>query len=320
MSTVRVVSFGELLIDFVALERGVYVGNASGFAKKPGGAPANVAVGLAKLGIPTALMGQIGDDFFGEFLANTVAETGVDIRALRRTDKAMTALAFVAVEPNGERSFVFYRKPSADMLMTEADLDMNMLASTDIFHYGSITLIDDPVKSTNLAAIEHAKAHGALISYDPNLRPPLWPSLGDAKTGMLLGLRYANIVKISEEELEFLSGTSDIATGVRKIWQPDLKLMVVTKGEGGCHAFSDAQDWQVAGFNVTVEDTIGAGDGFVAGLLAGISDAGDDWLTLDPTPILKQANAVGAIATSRAGGIPSLPTRDELDTFLKNNA
>lgn len=312
----QVISFGELLIDFVAMERDTSVGDASGFIKKPGGAPANVAAGLAKLGIDTAFMSMMGDDFFGHYLAGVLGETGVDLSGLRYTDKAMTALAFVAVEANGERSFVFYRKPSADMMMTEADLDQDMLKSTQVFSYGSISLIAEPTKSTLLIAIKIAKDNGALICYDPNLREPLWDSLAAAKEGMLLGMQFADVVKVSEEELEILTDESDLHAGVKKLWQGDMKLIAVTKGAGGCSAFTRDREWHVPGFSITVEDTIGAGDGFVAGLISGILALGQDWLAQDLAPVLRRANAVGAITASRAGAIPALPTDEELKAFL----
>lgn len=316
---VDAICFGELLIDFVSLDRGVSVGQASGFTKAAGGAPANVAVGLAKLGVHTAFMGQVGDDFFGHALAEVVASTGVDISALRYSQSAMTALAFVAVDDRGERSFVFYRKPSADMLMTPDDLDHTMLSQTKLFHYGSITLIDDPVKTTTLKAIELAQAGGALISYDPNLRAPLWPDLEAAKAGMQLGFAYANVVKMSEEELIFLTGESDLAQGVKNLWTDNTQLVVITKGEHGSEAFTNTNHWIVEGFQVAVEDTIGAGDGFVAGLLSGLMSIGSDWAKADLRPILRRANAVGALTATKQGGIPALPTEAEVTTFLASH-
>jgi len=310
------VSFGELLIDFVATERGVAVGDASGFIKAPGGAPANVAVGLAKLGIPSAFMGQVGDDFFGHHLADVLAGQGVDVSALRFSAQAMTMLAFVAVAADGERSFVFYRKPSADMLMTAADVDKALLARCDLFHFGSITLIDEPARSATLAAVRHAKAKGALISYDPNLREPLWSSPEAARQGILTGLEYADIVKVSEEELAFLTETNDLQVAAQKLWGTSLRLLVVTRGAGGCWAKTAHNTWDVHGFKISVEDTIGAGDGFVAGLLSAVLEMGADWDQQDLLPALQRANAVGALTATRQGAIPALPTLPEANAFL----
>lgn len=315
----RVVSFGELLIDFVSTQRDVAVGDAPGFIKSPGGAPANVAVALAKLGIQTAFMGQVGDDFFGHYLAKVMENHGVAISGLRKTDRAMTMLAFVSVDASGERSFVFYRKPSAEMLMTPADLDMSLLAQTEVFHFGSITLIDDPLRGTTLAAVQHASQHDALISYDPNLRKPLWKSEDAAREGMQVGFDYAHVVKVSDEELEFLTGTADLAEGVCRLWRDATRLIVVTRGGEGCVGFTRDRSWVVPGFVVKVADTIGAGDSFVAGLLSGLLMLGKDWDQQDLLPVLRRANAVGALTTTKPGGIPALPTGAELETFLANN-
>jgi fructokinase len=202
------------------------------------------------------------------------------------------------------------------MLMTPAELDQAMLRQTSVFHYGSITLIEDPIKSTTLQAIEWASQAGALISYDPNWRPPLWPSPTAAKAGMLLGFAPAHVVKMSEEELTFLTDQSDLAAGVRQLWTENTRLVVITKGEAGCEAFTPTQQWTIPGFSVRVEDTIGAGDGFVAGLLAGLLGLGNQWPNADLTPVLRQANAVGALTTTKRGGIQALPTLAEVQAFL----
>ena len=196
-----VLSFGELLIDFVALEMGVTVGDASGFVKAPGGAPANVAAAVARLGYQSAFMGQVGDDPFGRHLADVLAAESVDITGLTFSQEARTALAFVSNTADGDRSFMFYRHPSADMLMTPADLDSTVIDAYDVFHYGSITMINEPAKSALLLALDRAVSQAKFISYDPNLRLPLWQSAAAARAGMLSGLEYANLLKISDEEL-----------------------------------------------------------------------------------------------------------------------
>ncbi|MFP4323880.1 MAG: PfkB family carbohydrate kinase [Anaerolineales bacterium] len=315
---VQVVTFGELLIDFVATERGVSVGQAPGFTKAPGGAPANVAVGLAKLGLASAFIGQVGADFFGAYLTDILREAGVDVSALRQTAAAMTPLAFVSVAPDGEREFVFYRKPSADMLMQPTDLDTDMLRRADIFHFGSISLIDEPLRSTTLAAIEVAQAGGARISYDPNWRPALWPDEATAREGMRLGARHANIIKVSEEELFFMAETTDTQTAIASLWTSQVDCLVITRGAQGSIAYTapDAPPVVHSGFRVDVADTIGAGDGFVAGLLSGILQNPRNWRTDMMTVILRRANAVGALTASRAGAIPALPTQAEVEQFL----
>jgi fructokinase len=307
-----VVAFGELLIDFVARETGVTVGEASGFDKKPGGAPANVAVAVAKLGQPSAFLGQVGDDPFGHFLEGVVRAEGVDTQGLRFTGDARTALAFVSLRADGERSFVFYRHPSADMIMRPEDVAFDLIDGQDIFHYGSITLIDEPVRSATLAAVNYARAQGLTISYDPNLRLSLWKDEASAHAGLLSGLDMAHIVKVSDEELEFLTGGHDPAP----LWRDGMRMMVVTHGAGGATLHTRSVAISVPGFRVNAVDTTGAGDGFVAGLLVGLLERGMENLKEN----LRFACAVGAITTTGRGAIPALPTRTQVEAFLKNNS
>jgi fructokinase len=306
-----VVAFGELLIDFVARETGVTVGEASGFDKKPGGAPANVAVAVAKLGQPSAFLGQVGDDPFGHFLEGVVRAEGVDTRGLRFTDAARTALAFVSLRADGERSFVFYRHPSADMIMRPEDVAFDVIDGQDIFHYGSITLIDEPVRSATLAAVNYVRNQGLTISYDPNLRLSLWKDEATARAGLLSGLDTAHVVKVSDEELEFLTGGHDPAP----LWRDGMRMIVVTHGADGATLHTRSEAISVPGFRVNAVDTTGAGDGFVAGLLVGLLERGMENLRES----LCFACAVGAITTTERGAIPALPTRAQVEEFLKNN-
>lgn len=311
-----VASFGELLIDFVALETGVAVGDASGFVKAPGGAPANVAVGIAKLGQPSAFLGQVGDDPFGHFLDGVLRAEGVNTHGLRFSSEARTGLAFVSLRADGERSFVFYRNPSADMLMTPGDIDYDVINTARIFHYGSITTITEPSRSATLMAIQHARRNGAFISYDPNLRMSLWSSEDSARAGLLAGLHGAHLVKVSEEELEFLTGGSV----VDPLWREDMSLIAVTRGAAGVSLFTrDGVRVDVPGFAVQAVDTTGAGDGFVAGLLVGLLEHRFPMDAKSLTQIARFANAVGAITTTGKGAIPSLPTRATVEAFLANN-
>lgn len=305
-----VVCMGELLIDFVALENGVTVGEASGFIKAPGGAPANVCVAAARLGLPAAFLGQVGDDPFGHHLAAVLAREGIDVRGLRFSADARTMLAFVSNKPDGDRSFIFYRHPSADMLMRPEDVRLDVIDSMRVFHYGSITLIDEPSRSATLAAVRYARDKGMLLSYDPNLRLALWKDAAAAKAGMLAGLEYAHILKVSEEELEFLTGGQDVTP----LWRDDLKLIIVTRGEGGSAAHTRTAHADIPGFAVKAVDTTGSGDGFMAGMLLGLLERGFDDAALPE--MLRFANAVGAITATQKGAIPSLPTRAQVETFL----
>lgn len=311
------ICLGELLIDFVPTVTGTGLTDAPAFIKAPGGAPGNVAVGLARLGVKSAFMGKVGDDAFGHFLADTLAAAGVDVGPLRFSTEARTALAFVSLRADGEREFMFYRHPSADMLFTPREVDMDAISRAKLLHFGSISLIGEPSRSATLYAVDAARAAGGLVSYDPNLRLPLWPDADAARKGMLLGLNKAHIVKLSDDESEFLTGLSDLKAACQALWHEDLKLMVVTRGRAGCVYFTPNFTGVIESFTVEAVDATGAGDGFVAGLLQG--------LLADPTLIQNEArlrelcrfaNAVGALATTERGAIPALPDRERVRDFL----
>ncbi len=306
-----VVCMGELLIDFVALESGVTVGDASGFQKAPGGAPANVAVAVSRLGHSSAFLGQLGDDPFGHYLAGVLLADKVDITGLNFIPHARTALAFVSLAEGGERSFVFYRHPSADMLMRPENVALNVIDAHRVFHFGSITMINEPARAATLAGVQHASSRNMVISYDPNLRLALWPDADSAREGMLIGFDYAHVVKISDEELEFLVPGGDLS----KLWRDQTQVIVVTHGSGGSTAYTRMGKFPMPGFHVTPVDTTGAGDGFVAGFLVGMLEHKENFIA-HVQSILRFANAVGAMATTKRGAIPSLPTRAEVDAFL----
>ncbi len=307
-----VVCLGELLIDFVAMQHGVSVGDAYSFQKAPGGAPANVAVAVSRLGQDSAFLGQVGDDPFGHHLAEVMDSEGVDISGLRFSTQARTMLAFVSLTAEGERSFVFYRHPSADMLYSPDQVALEVLNGRKIFHFGSVTLIDDPSRSATLMAAKAAHTAGMLISYDPNLRRSLWSSDEAARQGMLTGLNFAHILKVSDEEVEFLTGGHDIAP----LWRQEMQIIAVTHGAKGATVYTRKSKHHVPGFSVRTMDTTGAGDGFVAGLLVGILEHWGDYLT-PMESIVRFANAVGALATTQLGAIPSLPNRGAVDKFIK---
>ncbi len=319
-----VIACGELLIDFVSTQSGVTLGQAPAFQKAAGGAPANVAVGVARLGYRAGFLGQVGEDDFGHFLADTIAEAGVDVGGLRFSDEARTALAFVSLRSDGERSFMFYRHPSADMLWRPEDVDQQYAAATRIFHHGSISLIGEPSRSATLAAIDYARGGGALISYDPNLRLALWPSEAAARAGILAAWPFADIIKVSEEELVFLTGETGLESAARSLWTDRLRLLVVTRGPDGCAYFTREGSGSAPGFAVSPVDTTGAGDGFVAGLLAGLLDSmppgGDQrdlrWDAATLEHALRLGNAVGALTTTQKGAIPALPTRAAVEAFI----
>jgi fructokinase len=312
-----VVCLGEALIDFVADTSGVSLVDCPGFRKAAGGAPANVAVGLARLGVPARFLGKVGEDPFGHFLARTLADAGVDVSGLRFDAGARTGLAFVSLQADGERDFVFYRHPSADMRLTPAEIDPASFRDAGVFHFGSITLITEPSRSATLAAIEVARNTGCVLSYDPNLRLPLWPDAESARKAILAVMPVADVVKVSDEEAVFLHG--DVEACARALLGQGPSLVLVTLGAEGCRYFTAAHQGHVPGFSVTAIDTTGAGDGFVAGLLAHLSESGVFPL---PEPDLQRAlrfaNAVGATTCTQKGAIPALPTRAQVDPLLKD--
>lgn len=308
-----VVCFGEMLIDFVPTTSGLSLAEAPAFKKAPGGAPANVAVGIARLGGSSAFIGKVGEDEFGYMLADILKENNVNNDGMRFDPGARTALAFVTLRKDGEREFMFYRNPSADMLLQEAELDFDLIRKAKIFHYGSISLITEPCKSAHIAATKAAKGAGVLLSYDPNLRLPLWPSADSAREGILSIWDTADIIKISEEEISFLTQGEDPYDDavVRKLYHPNLKLLLVTEGPDGCRYYTKDFSGRVKGLRVDAVDTTGAGDAFVAGILS--------QLAVDNSLLQKEeqlrdalffANACGALTVMERGAIPALPSRE----------
>ncbi|XP_031110387.1 probable fructokinase-6, chloroplastic isoform X2 [Ipomoea triloba] len=319
-----VVCFGEMLIDFVPTTSGLSLAEAPAFKKAPGGAPANVAVGISRLGGSSAFIGKVGEDEFGYMLADILKENNVNSEGMRFDPGARTALAFVTLRKDGEREFMFYRNPSADMLLKPSELDLELIKKAKIFHYGSISLITEPCKSAHVAAAKAAKDAGVILSYDPNLRLPLWPSAESAREGIFSIWETADIIKISEEEISFLTQGEDPFNDdvVRKLYHPNLKLLLVTEGPAGCRYYTKEFSGRVTGLMVEAVDTTGAGDAFVAGLLTQLSS--DVTLLKDEERLrdaLRFANACGALTVTERGAIPALPTREAvLSAMLKSVA
>lgn len=316
-----VVSFGEMLIDFVPTVAGVSLAEAPAFVKAPGGAPANVAISVSHLGGRSAFVGKLGDDEFGHMLAGVLRENGVSVAGVRFDRVARTALAFVTLRSDGEREFMFYRHPSADMLLTPAELNLELIRRASIFHFGSISLIEEPCRSSHLIAMKEAKKAGALLSYDPNLRLALWPSAEEAKRQMMSIWDQVDILKISDTELEFLTSISSVDDNVAmSLWRPTMKLLVVTLGKDGCKYYTENLRGSVDSVKVKPVDTTGAGDSFVGAMLWGIAK---DLSALKDEEKLKEvlrfANACGAIATTKKGAITSMPSEAEVLKFLKKD-
>ena len=321
---VDIVCLGEVLIDFVSLESGVSLVEAPSFKKAAGGAPANVAVGLARLGHSVAFVGKVGEESFGDFLIKTLADNQVDVSGIARDPNTRTMLAFVSLAANGEREFMFYRHPSADMTLTPEEIPDEMIANARMIHYGSISLISEPCRSATLHALKVAKENGVIASYDPNLRLNLWESAEQAKQEMLEGMHFADIVKINEDELEFLTGSSDFEQGAKALMEYGISLLLITLGEKGCYFYAESAKGMVPGKAVQAVDTTGAGDSFVAALLSGLLEQnvpGQPFSVPDASTlrrICQYANAVGALTSLARGAIPSLPSREQIREFLDN--
>ncbi len=323
MSTVC--CFGEALIDF----HGTPSGSAPVFTAHPGGAPANVAVAVARLGGEAAFVGMFGRDMFGNLLLRELAAAGVDITRARRTDAANTALAFVSHTSDGERDFSFYRPPSADLLFRDSDFDASIFASGTIFHAGSCSMSEPDSAAVTLQGMTHARKAGALVSYDMNLRPPLWPRGVDPAPTIWRALELADFVKLSAEELAFLAASADSEDAVfARLWGANAKLVVVTDGRRAARWFTTHARGDRPTFPVRAVDTTGAGDAFVGGCLYQFAKAGlaaatfqsfvADTDRLDAT--LRFAAACGALAVARAGSFAAMPALAEVEVFLEQHA
>lgn len=317
------VCMGELLVDMMAYPRGVRLEEAEHFVPKPGGAPANVAVGLRRLGVPSAFIGMVGDDAFGRLLAHTLEADDVDTRSLAISADQPTTLAFVAIDAQGVPDFSFYRHPGADLSLRESDVDQTVFDDARVFHCGSLSLTAPPAADTLTRLLEYAQERGSFITYDPNYRPALWSSRERAFEAMRLPLEFASLIKASEEELELLTGISgDIPRACAALAARGPRCIVVTRGADGLLGWSGGEVITVAGRKVDVVETTGCGDASMAGVIASLLEAYPD---LDATTriapevfrrSLEFANAAAALAATKLGAIPSLPTRAEMAALL----
>ncbi|XP_020208779.1 probable fructokinase-5 [Cajanus cajan] len=316
-----VISFGEMLIDFVPDTSGVSLAESYAFIKAPGGAPANVACAVSKLGGNAAFIGKVGDDEFGRMLVDILKKNGVNTDGVCFDEEARTALAFVTLRKDGEREFMFYRNPSADMLLKESELNVGLIKQAKVFHYGSISLITEPCRSAHLAAMKAAREGGALLSYDPNVRLPLWPSHEAARSGIKSIWYEADFIKVSDDEVQFLTQEDpEKEDVVMSLWHDKLKMLLVTDGEKGCRYLTKNFKGRVTGFSVKAVDTTGAGDSFVGALLTAVAR---DSSIFDDEPKLREAltfaNACGAMCTTQKGAIPALPTAADAEKFVSNS-
>ena len=314
---IDVTALGELLIDFT--ENGTSAQGNPILEVNPGGAPCNVLAMLQKLGKQTAFIGKVGDDMFGRQLTEAVSSVGVDTRALLVDKEVHTTLAFVHTYPDGDRDFSFYRNPGADMMLTKDDVDEDLIRSSRIFHFGTLSSTHEGVREATRYAIEVARESGDLISFDPNLRPPLWSSLDDAKREIEYGLGKCDILKISDNEVEFLFGTTDYDLGAKLLKEKyDIPLILITLGPNGSRAYYKDMRVEVAPFlqEKTIETT-GAGDTFCASSLNFVLEHGLDNLTEENlTELLTFANAAASLITTKKGALKVMPEKEEVLAFI----
>lgn len=318
----HVYCFGEALIDFHAEPRG---GNAPPvFIPHAGGAPANVAVAVARLGEASAFVGMFGQDVFGDLLLRGLGDAGVDTRHTRRTDIANTALAFVTHDANGERSFSFYRPPSADLLFRDGDFDPAIFASGNIFHAGSCSMTEAASAATTLQGMTRAREARALVSFDMNLRPALWPRGEDPAPTIWRALALADFVKLSAEELSFLAAsTGSEDTVFARLWSASTQFVVVTDGEHALRWFTRSATGSMSPFAIRAVDSTGAGDAFVGGFLHNLAAGSLATLLADDTrrnAALRFAAACGALAVTRTGSFAAMPALADVHAFLEQHA
>lgn len=315
-----VVALGELLIDFT--QNGISEQGNNLFEACPGGAPCNVLAMLRKLGKSCAFVGKVGNDMFGKLLKDVITDAGINADALVMDDRIPTTLAFVQTFVNGDRDFSFYRNPGADMMLIEEELPLDVIANAKIFHFGTLSMTHEGVRKATEKAVTAAKNGGALISFDPNLRPPLWDDLEDAKKAIGWGLSQCDILKIADNELLFMTGEEDFYKGAAILQQkfPNIKILNVTAGADGSYSFYGENtpvfvpSCKLGG----VIETTGAGDTFCASVLNFVLENGVAALTeQDREKMLKFANTAAYIVTTRKGAIRAMPEKEEVLKLLK---
>ena len=307
-----VVALGELLIDFTT--QSIDSDGYPTMAAHPGGAPANFLAAIAKFGGKAGMLGKVGTDTFGKLLTNTLRGAGIETKGLVAADDVFTTLAFVTLDENGDREFAFARKPGADTQLRWEEIDPAMLAESRVFHFGSLSCTDEPARTATQKAAAYARAHGRLVTYDPNYRANLWKNKEDAIAQMKAPLPLVDILKVSDEELPLLTGTTDCESGTAQLAQNGIRLIFVTLGANGVFYRFGEKTGHVAGVPCKVGDTNGAGDTFFGAALSKLCKEELDTLTVEKLEsILAFANKAASITTSRHGAIPAMPTLAEVE-------
>ena len=312
-----VVALGELLVDFI--QNGSSANGNPLFEANPGGAPCNVLAMLARLGYQTAFIGKVGDDSFGRMLRQTIRETGIADEGLLYDKKVNTTLALVHTLADGDRDFSFYRKPGADIMLTESEVNKKLIDECRIFHFGSLSLTDEPAAAATKEAVAYAKRMGKLISFDPNLREPLWESEEQSQKAIWYGIEQCDVLKIADNEIKWLTGMDDYDEGVRVVKErSNVRLVNVTQGNQGSLAYyKDKKIYGKPFLSDKTIDTTGAGDTFCACVLSFLLEHGlNDLLETGVEGMLLFANAAASIVTTRKGAIRSMPERKEIDALI----
>lgn len=314
---IDVAALGECLIDFTPNGE-----NAQGialFARNPGGAPANVLAMNARLGGKTAFIGKVGRDGFGDFLRQTLLDSGIDVSGLAVDEKVPTTLAFVQLDANGDRSFTFYRSPGADIMLRESEVDTALLDDCAIFHFGSVSMTADPCRTATLSAARYARQKGKLVSFDPNYRPLLWDDTEEAVLRMKEGIRLADILKVSEEEMQLVTGESDPERGSKALLDMGPSLVLVSMGAKGAYCRNAVCAGALPTFDVPTVDTTGAGDAFFGGFLSEFVKSGKSVYDVSIDDMVRFARvgcATASLCIGRRGGIPAMPTMEEVTELL----
>lgn len=319
MNQFDVVALGELLIDFT--DNGTSAQGNTLFEANPGGAPCNVLAMLRKLGKTCAFVGKVGNDIFGHQLRSVVEEAGINVDSLVMDEDVRTTLAIVKTYENGDRDFSFYRNPGADMMLTEAELPVDVIRNCRIFHFGTLSMTHAGVRKATIRALDIAKEAGCRISFDPNLRPPLWKSLEEAREQIAYGLSRCDILKIADNEIEFMTGETDFDKGAAILQEryPNIKILNVTAGAEGSYSYSCGHRVFVPSFKLggTIETT-GAGDTFCASVLGFVLENGvEDLSEAQLTEMLRFANAAAYLVTTKKGAIRSMPEKVQVLEILK---
>ena len=307
-----VIALGELLIDFTMNGQSEQGNNM--FEACQGGAPCNVLALLNKMGKKTAFIGKVGKDQFGALLRDTITEAGIDASNLMVDENVNTTLAFVHTFPDGDREFSFYRNPGADMMLTADEVNPEVVKDTKVFHFGTLSMTHEGVREATKKAVETAKANGCLVSFDPNLRPSLWSSLDLAKEQMEYGFGKCDILKISDNEIQFVSGKEDYDEGIAYLQETyNIPLILLTMGKDGSRAYYKGMRVERPGFSVKAIETTGAGDTFCGSSLNYLVDHDFENLTEEQLgEMLTFANAAAALVTTKKGAIKAMPVKEEV--------